>query len=87
MDLQVFIENAAVFVPIIIAVTLFITNILDPGKKLERFYPLIPFVLGTVVSLALANPFHWQPIVIGIFMYGFGAMGTYKIGKTTVLGA
>jgi hypothetical protein len=87
MDLKVFVENAAIFVPSIILATLAITTFLDPKNKLERFYPLIPFVLGTVVSLALANPFHWQPIVVGIFMYGFGAMGTYKIGKTTVLGA
>jgi hypothetical protein len=86
MNLQVFIENAAVVVPIIIAVTLGITKYLDPKRKLERFYPLIPIMLGTVVSLALASPFHWQVIAVGIFMYGFGAMATYKVGKTTVLG-
>lgn len=86
MNLTTFVENAGILVPIIIGATAVFTQLVDKAGKFERFYPLVPFLLGVVGAVVLASPKVWDQIVVGIFMYGFGAMGTYKIAKTTILG-
>ncbi len=70
----------------IICATKLLTAIIDPAKKLERWYPLLPVFFGAVISI----PLFWNDgvlaIIVKAFVYGFVAGHTYKTGKTTILG-
>ena len=70
----------------IIAGTKLLTVMIDPAKKLERFYPLVPIILAIPVSMLR----YWAegPIKIAlmVIVFGFIAGHAYKTGKTTVLG-
>ena len=86
MNLSVFVENSGFLIPVIIGATAVFTQLVDKANRFTRFYPLVPLLLGTVAAVVLAQPKAWDQILVGVFMYGFGAMGAYKIGKTTILG-
>ena len=70
----------------IICATKLLTVIIDPAKKLERWYPLMPVFFGAMISV----PLYWNDgilsIIVKAFVYGFVAGHLYKTSKTTILG-
>ncbi len=76
----------AVLIATIIAVTKVLTQVADPGKRFERWYPLIPLILAIPVAVLR----YWNDGVVKIALqtitYGAISAYVYKTGKTTVLG-
>lgn len=70
----------------IIAATKVLTMVIDPAKKLERWYPLLPVFLGAAITIPLFWPDGVLVIIVKAFVYGFAAGHIYKTGKTTILG-
>jgi uncharacterized membrane protein YeaQ/YmgE (transglycosylase-associated protein family) len=70
----------------IIAATKILTLVIDPQKKLERWYPLLPVLIGAAITI----PLFWRDgtlvIIVKAFVYGFGAGHIYKTGKSIILG-
>jgi hypothetical protein len=70
----------------IICMTKVLTMVVDPAKKLERWYPLLPLLFGVAITIPLFWPDGALKIVVKAFVYGAAAAYFYKTGKTTILG-
>jgi len=85
MNLEQLVVDGAM-VGVIVAGTKVLTTMLDPKKRLERWYPIIPIVLAIPLAGLRYARAGWLEVIVMTLVYGFAAGHAYKTGKTTVLG-
>ena len=56
----------------------------DKDKKFERYYPILPGILGILAAVFITVPLRWQEFGKNSMIYGPAAAYIYKLGKTTV---
>lgn len=82
MDIMGFLTHGGVVVAIVMVAEL-IKHI--AGQRLQRYYVLIPLVLGALAGVPISfqlGTTAWYDIVLNVFMYAAASSFVYQFGKS-----
>lgn len=73
---------------VIIAAIIALTNVIkgfDKKNKFERFYILIPLILGIIAAIFMTIPLSWQGVGYNGLVYGAISAYLYKAKKKIIV--